>query len=473
MSRRLHKILIYIVCLSNLALLSQCSKPDVIQEPVAEQDEAFSGGTEGTVTDQSSNAFGNSLISLTSAEVDRFVIGNSFNRNNWVTAPSSTTARDGLGPFFNATSCSACHFLDGRGMPVSTSDQKITQALLFRLSIPGEGAHGEPVHDPNYGEQFNPRAIISAEAEGDVNVTYQEMPGTYPDGTAYSLRKPTYIFSNLKYGPMNGTLISPRIAPHMAGTGLLEVVSAESIVALADPDDANKDGISSRPNYVWDFKNGEKVLGRFGWKANQASVEQQTAAAFNGDLGVTSTLFPMEDLTAFQKQKYASLPSGGKPEVEDKIFQDVVFYIKSLAVPARRNWTDTQVLKGKELFTRANCTGCHVSKMTTGRSESPAYLSAQTIRPFTDLLLHDMGEGLADNRPDYEASGTEWRTPPLWGLGLVKTVNKHTFFLHDGRARNVEEAILWHAGEAERAKQAFMNFTKTDREALLRFIDSL
>jgi len=214
-------------------------------------------------------------------------------------------------------------------------------------------------------------------------------------------------------------------------------------------------------------------MGRFGWKANQSTVEQQTAAAFNGDIGITSTLFPTENLTPGQKEKYAAIPNGGTPEVEERTFQNVVFYIKTLAVPGRRDWTDEQVVAGKALFTKANCTGCHIPKMETAKSESPAYLSNQTIRPYTDLLLHDMGELLADNRPDFEATGTEWRTAPLWGVGLVKTVNKHTNFLHDGRARNVEEAILWHGGEAELSKQAFMKFSKTEREALLKFIDSL
>jgi CxxC motif-containing protein (DUF1111 family) len=466
-------LLIRLFWLMSVMIFSRCHAPEVQSEIVAEVDEEFSGGKEGTVFDKSANAFGNALLSLTSDEVDRFVIGNSFNRNNWVTAPSSTSARDGLGPFFNATSCSACHFQDGKGMPVSATDGKITQALLFRLSVPGAGTHGEPVHDPNYGEQFNPRAIIGVQAEGDVDVSYHELPGSYPDGSSFSLRKPTYIFSNLQYGPLSGTMISPRIAPHMAGAGLLDVISEQTILALADPDDQNGDGISGKPNYVWDFKQNQKVIGKFGWKANQPSVEQQTAGAFNGDLGITSVLFPTENLTVSQKEKYKNLPNGGTPEIEEKTLQNVVFYIKALAVPARRDWQDQQVLQGKALFIKANCSGCHIPKMQTGRSESPGYLSSQTIRPYTDLLLHDMGEGLSDNRPDYQATGTEWRTAPLWGLGLVKTVNKHTFFLHDGRARNVEEAILWHGGEGENSKQEFMKFARPDREAVLRFIDSL
>ena len=180
-----------------------------------------------------------------------------------------------------------------------------------------------------------------------------------------------------------------------------------------------------------------------------------------------------EGLTTAQLAKYGALPNGGRPEISDTIFQDVVFYIRALAVPARRDWKDQQVLAGRELFVKANCTGCHVAKMLTGKTDSPSYLSAQNIRPFTDLLLHDMGEDLADHRPDYLATGTEWRTPPLWGLGLIRVVNKHTFLLHDGRARNAEEAILWHGGEAEASKKAFMNYSKTEREALLRFIDTL
>lgn len=471
MNRRKHLIILFL-CILNTICQLQCSSPKVETEVETDTDEAYSGGKEGTVFDQTANAFGNSLLSLTSDEVDAFVIGNSFNRNNWVTAPSSTSARDGLGPLFNATSCSACHFQDGKGAPLN-ADQTITQSLLFRLSIPGKGEHGEPVFDPNYGEQFNPRAVIGVDAEGDVAVNYTELPGTYPDGSTYSLRKPTYIFSNLKYGPMTGTLISPRISTQMSGVGHLEAVTESTLLSFSDPDDSNGDGISGRPNYVWDYKTQKKVIGRFGWKANQSTVEQQTAGAFNGDIGITSSLFITEGLTTAQKDKYGSLPNGGSPEVEDAIFDDVVFYVKALAVPGRRDWTDAQVVSGKMLFSKANCTGCHVAKMTTGKSDSPAYLSSQTIRPYTDLLLHDMGDGLADNRPDFEATGSEWRTAPLWGLGLVKTVNKHTNFLHDGRARNVEEAILWHGGEAERSKQAFMKFSKTEREAVLRFIDSL
>ncbi len=349
----------------------------------------------------------------------------------------------------------------------------VNQALLFRLSVAGQGSHGEPLNDPNYGNHFNPKSIPNVDAEGSVTVTYQAMTGKYPDGTAYALRKPTYSFNNLSYGAMNGTLVSPRLAPQMMGAGLLEAVSEHSILANVDVNDANGDGISGRANYVWDEKSHSKTIGRFGWKANQPNVAQQVASAFNGDIGVTSSLFPKENFTDAQAAKYGGLPNGGSPEIDETTLQNVIFYIKSLAVPARRNWKDAEVLSGKQLFVSVNCSGCHVMKLTTSAYDSPSYLANQTIRPYTDLLLHDMGTGLADNRPDFEATGTEWRTPPLWGIGLQKTVNKHTNMLHDGRARNVEEAILWHGGEAEKSKNAFMKLAKDERTKLLKFIDSL
>lgn len=437
-----------------------------------ESDEELSGGRRGTVYDSTFNAFGNSFQDLTSDEVNRFVNGNSFNRNSWVVAPSSTPARDGLGPLLNASACASCHILDGKGSPFNSQGQ-LSQSILFRLSVPGAGTHGEPLPDPNYGGQFNPRSIPGVDAEGDVTVSYTELPGTYPDGTSYSLRKPTYLFSNLNYGPMTGTLISPRTAPNMIGVGLLDAISEAAILANADPNDGNGDGISGKANFVWNQKKQQKVIGKFGWKANEPTAEQQTAGAFRGDIGITSSIFQKEDLTEFQFSNYGDLPNGGDPELEEKTLQDVVFYIRTLAVPARRNWQDTEVLKGKELFTKANCSGCHAPKMLTGSDVEPVYLANQTIRPYTDLLLHDMGEGLADHRPDFEASGTEWRTAPLWGTGLQYKVNKHTFMLHDGRARNVEEAILWHGGEAEKAKKAFMNYSRIERSQLLKFIDSL
>jgi len=267
-------------------------------------------------------------------------------------------------------------------------------------------------------------------------------------------------------------MTSPRIAPAIIGMGLLEAIPERTLRSLADPDDRDGDGISGRINEVWDKVAGKTAIGRFGWKAEQPTVLQQVAGAFVEDMGLTSSLMPDENHTACQSAA-AKAPCGKHPEVSDKIFSDVVLYSRTLAVPARRKLTNTTVLLGKQLFASANCTACHVPMFTTGEHPTLSELSHQTIRPYTDLLLHDMGEELADHRPVFAASGREWRTPPLWGIGLVAKVNGHTFFLHDGRARNFAEAILWHGGEAETAREKFRAMSRTDRDALCAFLNSL
>ena len=241
---------------------------------------------------------------------------------------------------------------------------------------------------------------------------------------------------------------------------------------LADPDDADGDGISGRPNMVWDIRRSEVVLGRFGWKANEPTVEQQAAAAFLGDIGITSTLFPEENCPAAQ-DACAAAPNGGTPEIPDERLAQVEFYVQTLAVPAMRNVDDPRVRRGAELFVQTGCAACHRPRHVTGDDHPVEPLRNQTIFPFTDLLLHDMGEGLADGRPDGLATGREWRTPPLWGIGLVEVVNRHTMFLHDGRARSLEEAILWHGGEGQAARDQFMALTRDERDALLQFLRSL
>ncbi len=455
------------ILLSFISLLP----PVACHRPSPEKDEELSGGKEGTVFLKSVDAFGQPFGSLTHEEIRKFQIGNSLNRNNWVAAPSSTTARDGLGPLFNASACAGCHARDGRGLPFNSAGQP-TQALLFRLSALDQT--GQVVPEPVYGGQLQHQSIAGATPEGKVKITYEEQPGSYPDGTPYSLRKPSYEIENQGYGPMHTSLmISPRIAPHMAGIGLLDAVAESTILEMADPDDRDGDGISGKPNYIWEVRQQKKAIGKFGWKANEPTAEQQIASAFVNDIGITSAIFPAEALSEKQAGLYGGLPGGGSPELDESALENVVFYIRTLAVPARRDWELPEVLKGKELFTKTGCTSCHRPEMTTGKNITPGYLAGQTIRPYTDLLLHDMGEGLADNRPDGGADGNEWRTAPLWGIGLQKTVSKHTFFLHDGRARSIEEAILWHGGEAEKAKSNFKALKKKDRELVIRFIESL
>ena len=385
---------------------------------------------------------------------------------------ASTTGLDGLGPTFNAPSCAACHFKDGRGKPPTEPDEK-PLSLLFRLSIPGQDAHGEPLGDPTYGGQLQPQAILGVPEEGEVALTHSLREGRYADGTAYSLEEPHYTLTNLAFGPVHPELMmSPRVAPVMVGLGLLEAIPDAALEALADPEDKDGDGISGRINHVWDVEHGEPRMGRFGWKANQPSLRQQNAGAFQGDIGITSDLFPSENCPSPQTACHDSL-SGGAPELEAEKLEQVTFYTRMLAVPARRDVNEPEVLRGRRLFRELDCAKCHVPRHETGTVEDAPELSKQVIFPYTDLLLHDMGPELADGRPDFEATGSEWRTPPLWGIGLVETVNRHTRFLHDGRARSLEEAILWHGGEAERSRERFRDLTVNDRTALLRFLESL
>ena len=445
-------------------LLAACGGSDD-ELPVAEL------GGDTTAFTSNREAFGLSARNLNNEQRRTFEVGDSFFTQNWVTAPASTEARDGLGPTFNAQACSSCHVLDGRAQPPMDADDP-ERGLLLRLSVPGEGPNGGPLGDPVYGGQLQDRAILGVPPEGSILIVYEEIEGSYPDGERFSLRKPLYSVGDPAFGPLAAdVMISPRIAPVVVGMGLLEAIPEADILALADPDDLDGDGISGRPNMVWHVQRQADVLGRFGWKANAPNVLQQAAGAFHGDIGITSSLFPDQNCPPPQTACGAAL-DGGNPEVPDERLGKVAFYVQTLAVPAMRDLDDDQVIEGFRQFMAVGCGSCHVPRHVTGEHSIDA-LSDQVIFPFTDLLLHDMGEGLADGRPDFEADGQEWRTPPLWGIGLVETVNGHTMFLHDGRARSLEEAILWHGGEAAAALEAFMALPKEQREALLRFLESL
>ncbi|MCY1081570.1 di-heme oxidoreductase family protein [Archangium lansingense] len=451
----------------SLLLLLACACGEEGPEP----GEELSGGAT-TVHDTTRNAFTLAARNLQGDRRDAFFTGNALFNRNWVTAPSSTEGLDGLGPTFNAPSCAACHFKDGRGKPPTEPDEK-PLSLLFRLSIPGQDVHGGPLGDPTYGGQLQPQSILGVPKEGEVTLTHSLRDGRYEDGTGYSLEEPHYTLANLAFGPVHPELMmSPRVAPVMVGLGLLEAIPDATLEALADPDDSNGDGISGRINHVWDVEHRELRVGRFGWKANQPSLRQQNAGAFRGDIGITSDLFPEEDCPPAQEACRTSI-SGGTPELEARKLEQLTFYTQMLAVPARRDVDKPEVLRGRRLFRELDCAKCHVPRHETGTVADAPELSKQIIFPYTDLLLHDMGPELADGRPDFEATGNEWRTPPLWGIGLVETVNRHTRFLHDGRARSLEEAILWHGGEAERSRERFRTLSATDRTALLRFLESL
>ena len=455
------------------AALAACSSSTPEEHELEPGTELLGGAT--TVFDVSGSAFSFPARNLDDDGQSAFALGNHFFRRNWVTAPASIAGNDGLGPTFNATSCDACHFHDGRGAPPTTPDELFV-GLLIRLSVPGQDEHGAPLGDPAYGGQFNQNAILGVPAEGNAKVRYDEVPGTYADGEAYSLRRPTYELTDLAFGPLApGIMLSPRVGQAMVGLGLLQAIPEETILGLADPDDRDGDGISGRANMVWNQRAAKATLGRFGWKANQPTIEQQVAGAFLGDIGITSELDPLENCTPAQSGCTKAISGGtpGAPELSQQKLDAVTRYSLTIAVPSRRAWTTPEVRRGEALFATAGCASCHAPKLQTGVLDGFPALSNQTIRPFTDLLLHDLGPDLADNRPDFLASGTEWRTAPLWGLGLQQAVSKHQFLLHDGRARGPAEAILWHGGEAARARDAFRAMPKADRDSLLAFLQDL
>ncbi|GAB3462939.1 di-heme oxidoreductase family protein [Azotobacter salinestris] len=443
----------------------------------AEPGEALSAGG-ATVQRSDRDAFAQPSANLTSAQRMDFAVGNSFFRKPWVSAPSSTTARDGLGPLFNTNACQNCHIRDGRGHPPEAQADNAV-SLLVRLSIPAtpETAHLAErlgvVPEPVYGNQLQDMAVPGVPPEARVRLRYEPHSLRFADGFQVELRRPRLQLDRLGYGALHpDTRFSLRIAPPMIGLGLLEAIPEAAILAKADPDDADGDGISGRPNRVRDHTTQSTALGRFGWKAGQPNLNQQNADAFFNDLGLSTRLLSGSSCTPAQTACLTSA-DGGRPEVDDHLLARVLFYTRHLGVPARRAVDDPQVLAGKALFHRAGCARCHIPTFVTAADTAEPELANQKIHPYSDLLLHDMGDGLADNRAEFEASGREWRTPPLWGLGLTQRVGGHTRLLHDGRARNPLEAILWHAGEAQPARDRVLTFDAGQRAALLAFLNSL
>lgn len=440
------------------------------------QDTPDTGG-DGTVEQFDTNAYSLPQGNLSMTKRLDFSVGNSFFRNPWVEAPASTTARDGLGPLFNTNSCQGCHIKDGRGHPPGIDEPAVS--LFLRLAVPADPESDADIlltqgfkPAPVYGTQLQTAALPAAKPEADMVLTWKTVTKTLADGTQVELREPQYAIENPNYGPLpEDLLISPRVAPPMIGMGLLEAIPLADLQALADPQDENDDGISGRLNQVWDLETQQTVPGRFGWKAAEPSVHQQSMGAFAGDMGLTSSLKPATDCSP--EQNCDRFPNGGQPEVSDKIANFVTFYAKSLAVPARRDMDDASVKKGARLFNETGCAGCHTPRHTTGADPDRPDLSEQTIWPYTDMLLHDMGPALADGRDEFLADGNEWRTQPLWGIGLAQTVNPQAGFLHDGRARTLEEAILWHGGEAAPAQAGFSQLSADNRRALLDFLESL
>lgn len=447
-------------------LLSNCFQPAPKQ--------ALAGGTT-TVQNRTSSAYEQPSAGLTEEEIQEHTKGDFAFEAIFVTPPARVNP--GLGPLFNNASCAGCHLRNGRGLPekgqllvrVSSKEGEVgdeTSAsvtdldpVLYQYHPEAAVSLGNAPPVKGLGTQIQEQGTYGHAPEATVEIQWRKQTGTYADGSQYSLRSPEMQITLQDGRPLpDDAMTSPRIPPPVFGLGLLEVVPEETILALADPEDSDGDGISGRPNQVWDVETETTTLGRFGWKANNPNLRQQTASAYVNDMGVTNPLFP---------------EGQNPPDIDEEILKQATFYVQSLAVPARTLLDDAKVQRGEKLFAQANCTACHLSELKTGQQAISKTLVKQTIHPYTDLLLHDMGPGLADGRPDFLASGSEWRTPALWGLGLTQTVLPYSSYLHDGRARTLEEAILWHGGEAEASKEDFRQMPKADRTALVRFLRSL
>lgn len=451
----------------------QSGPTDLAQPPLSAE---LGGDTTTTVKDH--NAFSMPANNMPMLERLNFSVGNSFFRNPWVIAPATTTARDGLGPLFNTNACQNCHIKDGRGIPRDEPGTTNNVSMLVRISMPEEYASSAKqltqlgsVPVPHYGLQIQDFALSPVPAEAQVQVDYHYFPVELSDGEVVELRRPRLSLSHPGYGDFPDELqISARIAPPMIGLGLLQAIPEDALLQL-EHDSRHRKHTTGKLNRVWDHTAQKTVIGRFGWKAGQPNLTQQNAMAFHEDLGITSTLFADPPCQPTQTVCLQAA-NGGEPELRVNIQDQVDFYTANLAVPAMRGVDHPEVRRGAEIFSSIGCDSCHKPHWKTGPSEMP-WLAHQDIYPYTDLMLHDMGDGLADNRAEFEANGREWRTPPLWGIGLTETVVGHAFFLHDGRARSLREAILWHGGEAERSRETFMSINKTDRQALLTFLKSL
>ncbi len=432
------------------------------------------------------------LQPMNSLSVDQkldFKIGQGFFKRLWVTAPSSTKAADGLGPLFNARACMTCHPRNGRGIPIDSKDSN-SVSLFMRIDIPAQTKQQASllkqhkinnIADPVYGLQLQNFSIAGVKSEYKLQVEYSNVPVKLNDNTLINLQQPNYKISNLGYGPLHKQArLSPRMAPQMIGLGLLESISEQDILALADENDSNHDGISGRANRVFSRTHGKVMLGRFGYKAGNATLNDQSQAAFFYDIGLSTPLYPNGSGECSQTQKRCvQAPDGNDPqynhlEVPQQITDLVDLYVKHIAVPKPRNTENSDVIAGKKLFNATGCNQCHVANFKTPKNSNVnKSLQNKMINPYTDLLLHDMGEGLADNRPEGVATGREWRTTPLWGIGLSSVVNDHAYFLHDGRAQTILEAILWHGGEAQRHRDKVISMSKKERQQLIKFLESI
>ncbi|HCK17294.1 MAG TPA: thiol oxidoreductase [Thalassospira sp.] len=453
-------------------------------------DPALPGGETSWNGAKGRNAFLHQSANMSFEKRLDFKLGEALFQRLWVTAPTRTKAADGLGPLFNSRACSGCHIRNGRGHPVDENDNEAgATSMLLRLSIPPQTTAQLRDHlegklatlpDPVYGGQFQDFSIPGIQAEGRVKVTYTTTDVLLAGGETVTLRNPSYEMTDLAYGPLHpDIMVSPRLAPPMIGLGLLEAISDSTLMAASDPQDDDGDGISGRLNQVWDITKSEMAIGRFGWKAGMATLDQQNQNAFQFDIGLSTPLYPNAsgDCTTAQTDCITA-PDGNDDEFEGlevhSVMTDLVlYYARNIAPPTRTNANDADVLAGEKIFAAVGCASCHTPRYALPERADLPEQSGQVIWPYTDLLLHDMGDGLADHRPEAQASGTEWRTPPLWGIGRAQEIDPRARFLHDGRAKTILEAILWHGGEAKSARNAVTRMPPSERSQLLAFLKSL
>ena len=487
--RKIFKLSLFLIIyfVSSISLSSENLSNININFNAPEEFEELSGG-DGTVKVNNKNSFSLPMKNLRADQKIDFLIGNGLFKREWIPAPSIKTSSDGLGPFFNASSCQGCHIKDGRGHPPNlTLDFDDSISMVFHLSIPPQTEDDvnllnayqiKSIDDPMYGGQLSDFAISDLLPEGQIQINYEFIPIAFDNGTVVTLSKPIYSIKELNYGNLHPNIqISARVAQPMIGLGLIQSIDPNDILANQDPDDANNDTVSGVANVVWDYSLNSTNLGLFGWKAAQPSIRQQSADAFHNDMGLSSMHYP-NGSNCTEKQTQCNLFENGNDinddfELSSGQINLIEFYSSHLAVPARRDHDNEKVLAGKKIFYESGCTSCHTPKFITAKSNYSSALSEQLIWPYSDFLLHDLGDDLADESSAFKASGREWRTQPLWGIGLTETVNGHTKFLHDGRANNLLEAILWHGGEAESSKQKILKLSVEEVENLIKFIESL
>ena len=454
-----------LISLSSATLVAGAALTLAAEAPITAQ----SGGA-FTVAEESALAYSLPGRALDTAQLERFAYGRQEFHQRWVVL-AVIGGKWGRGPTSNGEICIDCHAGNGRGRAPESAKEALV-SMVVRLSIPGKNEQGGPLPHPSYGDQLqNQGELGRVFPEGDAFIAWSEHEERLADGSRVTLRTPRLAFTNLSFGAIGtDVMTSPRIAPPVFGAGLLDAVAEDTLIETARRQ--KESGFDGKPNYVWDAEKQTTAIGRFGWKANQPSLKQQNASAFLNDMGVTTSLFKHENCPDVQVA-CRKRPTGMVPEQPDRAFNDLLFYTRTLGVPMRRRAEDPIALHGEKLFTQLQCAVCHTPEMKTGEYPALPQLAHQIIHAYTDLLLHDMGEGLADGRPDFLAGPRDWRTPPLWGIGLNAKVNGNTSLLHDGRARNLTEAILWHGGEAERSRETFREMLPADREALLAFLNSL